>query len=127
MKNLKPIRNRKSYQAALGEAERLMDAKAGSPEIDRLEILATLIEAYENKTFPMGVPDPIEAIKFRMDQNYLGQADLAKLLGSRARASEILNRDRKLSLSMIRKLVSQWHIPAECLLGEYDKREKKSA
>ena len=96
MRSLRPLRSEKDYDAALAEAERLWGAKAGTPKGDRLDILATLIEAYEAKHYPMDPPDPIEAIKFRMEQQGLTRKDLERVLGSRTRVSEVLNRKRGL-------------------------------
>ncbi|EQD36359.1 transcriptional regulator, XRE family, partial [mine drainage metagenome] len=97
MKDLKPIRNEKDYERALAEVEVLWGAKVGTPKGDRLDILATLIEAYETEHYPMDPPDPIEAIKFRMEQQELSRKDLEEILGTRARVSEVLNRKRGLS------------------------------
>lgn len=96
MKSLRPLRSEKDYEAALAEVERLWGAKAGTPKGDRLDILATLIEAYEAKHYPMDPPEPIEAIKFRMEQQGLTRRDLERVLGSRTRVSEVLNRKRGL-------------------------------
>src|SRR5881398_443184 len=104
MRSLRPLRSEKDYEAALAQVERLWGAKAGTPKGDRLDILATLIEAYEAKHYPMDLPDPIEAIKFRMEQQGLTRKDLERVLGSRTRVSEVLNRKRGLSIDMIRKL-----------------------
>jgi len=98
------------------EVERLWGAKAGTPKGDRLDILATLIEAYETNHYPMDPPDPIEAIKFRMEQQGLTRKDLERVLGSRTRVSEVLNRKRRLSIDMIRKLHDKLQIPAEVLI-----------
>ena len=98
---LKPIRNTADYEAALTEVERLWGAKAGTPKGDRLDVLATLIDAYEETHFPFDRPDPIDAIKFRMEQLGLTRRDLEPLIGSRARVAEILNRKRSLSIEMI--------------------------
>jgi HTH-type transcriptional regulator/antitoxin HigA len=113
---LKPIRNTADYEAALAEIERLWGAKAGTPKGDRLDILATLIDAYEAVRFPMDQPDPIDAIKFRMEQLGLTRRDLEPLIGSRARVAEVLNRKRSLSIDMIRRLNDQLDIPAEILI-----------
>jgi HTH-type transcriptional regulator/antitoxin HigA len=116
MKDLKPIRNMKDYERALGEVEVLWGAKAGTPKGDRLDILATLIEAYETEHYPMDPPDPIEAIKFRMEQQGLSRKDLEKVLGTRTRVSEVLNRKRGLSINMIRALHEKLGISAEILI-----------
>lgn len=118
--DIRPIRTDDDYEAALGEIERLWGAEPGSAEGDRLDVLATLVEGYEDKRWPIDPPDPVDAITFRMDQGGLTQADLADLLGSASRASEILNRRRPLTLEMIRRLCSQWKIPAESLIRPYE-------
>ena len=117
MKDLKPIRNEKDYERALAEVEVLWGAKAGTPKGDRLDVLATLIEAYEVEHYPMDPPDPIEAIKFRMEQQGLSRKDLEKILGTRTRVSEVLNRKRGLSINMIRALHEKLGISAEILIG----------
>src|SRR6201987_6477237 len=104
---VQPIRTRRDHEAALGEVERLWGAKAGTPEGDRLDVLATLIDAYEAEHYPMDPPDPIEAIKFRMEQQGLTRRDLEGIIGSRTRVAEVLNRRRGLSLNMIRLLHHQ--------------------
>ena len=104
MKALKPIRSEADYDAALAEIERLWGARAGTVEGDRLDILATLVDAYENEHYPMDPPDPIEAIKFRMEQQGLTREDLQRILGSRTRVAEVLDRRRGLSILMIRRL-----------------------
>ena len=116
---IRPIKTKKDYQLALARLELIFDAKKNSKEGDELEILSILIEKYENEHFPIGFPDPIEAIKFRMEQLGLTQTDLAEVVGQKSRASEILNRKRKLSLEMIRQLHSSWHIPTEVLVQAY--------
>ena len=117
MKDLKPIRNEKDYERALAEVEVLWGAKAGTPKGDRLDILATLIEAYETEHYPMDPPGPIEAIKFRMEQQGLSRKDLEEILGTRTRVSEVLNRKRGLSINMIRALHEKLGISAEILIG----------
>ncbi len=114
--DVKPIRSEADYQAALAEIERLWGTKAGTPEGDRLDVVATLIDAYESEHEPMDPPDPIEAIKFRMEQQGLTRRDLETLLGSRARVAEVLNRKRDLSIGMIRRLHEQLGISAEVLI-----------
>ena len=116
MKELKPIRSEKDYEHALAEVEELWGAKAGTPKGDRLDILATLIEAYETEHYPMDPPDPIEAIKFRMEQQGLTRKDLEEILGTRTRVSEVLNRKRGLSINMIRALHDKLGISAEILI-----------
>jgi HTH-type transcriptional regulator/antitoxin HigA len=117
MKNsIKPIRSERDYEAALKEVERLWGGKIGTPEGDRLDVLATLIEAYEDKHFPMDPPDPIEAIKFRMEQQGMTRKDLEPLIGTRTRVAEVLNRRRGLSIEMIRRLHKTLGISAEVLI-----------
>ena len=116
MKSLKPIRTEADYEAALAEIERLWGARVGTPEGDRLDILATLVDAYENEHYPMDPPDPIEAIKFRMEQQGLTRKELEGILGSRTRVAEVLNRRRGLSINMIRRLHEKLGISAEVLI-----------
>ena len=113
---VKPIRSSADYEAAMAEIERLWGATAGTPEGDRLDVLATLIDAYENEHYPIDPPDPIEAITFRMEQQGLTRRDLEELLGTRARVAEILNRKRDLSIGMIRRLHQRLGISAEVLI-----------
>ncbi len=117
--NLKPIRTRKDYQQSLDRLEVIFDAKKGTDQGDELEILGILIEQYENEHFPIDLPDPIEAIKFRMEQMGYTQTDLARVVGLKSRASEILNRKRKLSLDMIRQLHEKLNIPTDVLIQAY--------
>lgn len=119
MMNIRPIRTKKDYEQALVRLEEIFDAKKGTNEGDELEILSLLIEKYEREKFPIDLPDPVEAIKFRMEQMGMTQTDLANIVGQKSRASEILNRKRKLSLEMIRQLNQQWHIPTEVLVQAY--------
>jgi HTH-type transcriptional regulator/antitoxin HigA len=114
--DIKPIRNVKDYEAALAEVERLWGAKSGTPRGDRLDVLSTLIEAYEEKHFPMDPPDPIEAIKFRMEQQGLTRKDLEEMIGTRTRVAEVLAGRRGLSIAMIRRLHAKLGIPAEVLI-----------
>ncbi|NCQ56605.1 MAG: helix-turn-helix domain-containing protein [Flavobacteriales bacterium] len=114
-----PIRNEKDYQKALDRLEDIFDAKKGTEEGDELEILSILIDRFENENFPIGMPDPIEAIKFRMEQMGMNQKDLAEIVGFKSRVSEILNKKRKLTLDMIRKLNTNLHIPTEVLVQDY--------
>jgi HTH-type transcriptional regulator/antitoxin HigA len=116
MKDLKPIRTEQDYEAALAEIGRLWGARSGTVEGDRLDVLATLVDAYEAKHHPMDPPDPIEAIEFRMEQQGLTRKDLERLLGTRTRASEVLNRKRNLSIAMIRRLHAELGISAEVLI-----------
>ncbi len=117
--NIKPIKTEQDYQDALNRLEAIFDAKSGTTEGDELEILGLLIDNYENKHFPIDLPDPIEAIKFRMEQLGYMQNDLSKILGQKSRASEILNKKRKLSLEMIRKLNLTLNIPTNVLIQAY--------
>jgi HTH-type transcriptional regulator/antitoxin HigA len=117
MKNsVKPIRTKKDYEAALAEVERLWGGRLGTPEGDRLDVLVTLIDAYEAAHFPVDPPDPIEAIKFRMEQQGLTRKDLQPLIGTRTRVAEVLNRKRGLSIEMIRRLHQVLGISAEVLI-----------
>ena len=116
---IKPIRNETEYHNALNRLEKIFNAKQGTKEGDELEILSILVDKYENEHFPIDSPDPIEAIKFRMDQLGIKQNDLAKIIGFKSRVSEIINKKRKLSLTMIRKLHHQLNIPTEVLIKEY--------
>ena len=125
MKNLKPIRSKGDYEVAMAEIERLWGARSGTPEGDRLDILATLVDAYENEHYPIDPPDPIEAIKFRMEQRGLTRKDLADILGSRTRVAEVLNRRRGLSINMIRRLHETLGISVEVLIRPI--RTKKAA
>ena len=116
---IKPIKTENDYKQALVRLELIFDAKIGSPEGDELEVLGILIDKYENEKFPISLPDPIEAIKFRMEQMGYNQKDLANIVGLKSRASEILNRKRKLSLEMIRQLHESLHIPTDVLIQSY--------
>lgn len=116
---LKPIKSEVDYNKALHRLEEIFDAKPNTPEGDELEILGILIDNYENENFSIGLPDPIEAIKFRMEQLNYSQNDLAEVIGLKSRASEILNKKRKLSLEMIRKISEKLHIPSEVLIQPY--------
>jgi len=116
--DIKPIRTKADYKAALKAVESLMGAKARTPEGDRLDVLATLVEGYERQHFPMDLPDAVEAIKFRMDQQGLTAKDLEPLIGRSNRVYEVLNRRRALTLAMIQKLHVGLGIPAESLLRQ---------
>lgn len=116
---LKPIKTKKDYQNALERLEVIFDAKKGTKEGDELEILGILIDQYENDHFPIELPDPIEAIKFRMEQLGYNQTDLARVFGLKSRASEILSGKRKLSLDMIRQLHDKLNIPTDVLIQVY--------
>jgi HTH-type transcriptional regulator / antitoxin HigA len=114
--DLKPIRTEADYEAALAEVERLWGAKSSTPEGDRLDVLATLIDVYEAQHYPMDPPDPIEAIRFRMEQQGLTRKDLEPLIGHRGRVAEVLNRKRGLSIEMIRNLHDRLGISADVLI-----------
>jgi HTH-type transcriptional regulator/antitoxin HigA len=116
---LKVIKTEKDYQKALKRLEVIFDAKKGSKDGDELELLSLLIDNYEKEKYPIDLPDPIEAIKFRMEQLGYKQKDLAEAMGLKSRVSEILNRKRKLTLDMIRKLHEVLGIPTEVLIKEY--------
>jgi len=117
--NIKPIKNEKNYQDTLSVIESLMSAKPNTKEMDELEVLTTLIEVYEEQHYKIDAPDPIEAIKFRMEQESLKQKDLIEIIGSKSRVSEVLNRKRKLTIEMIRNLHKQLKIPVESLFLDY--------
>ena len=119
---IKPIRTKQDYEAALVEVERLWGAKAGTPEGDRLDVLATLIDSYEAEHYPMNPPDPIEAIKFRMEQQELTRKDMEEIIGTRTRIAEVLSRKRGLSIAMIRRLHQRLGISAEVLIRPSRKR-----
>ena len=117
---IKPIRTRRDYKAALAEIERVFEAKPGTPDGDRLEILTTLVEAYEERHHPIPPPDPVDAILYFMENRGLSRKDLEPYLGSRAKVSEVLNRKRPLSIDMIRRLHTGLGIPAEVLIRPYE-------
>ena len=119
---VRPIRTKRDYETALKEVERLWGAKAGTPDGDRLDVLATLIDAYETEHHPMDPPDPIEAIKFRMEQQGLTRRDLEEIIGTRTRIAEVLSRKRGLSIAMIRRLHERLGISAEVLIRPSRKR-----
>lgn len=116
---IKPIRTPADYQAALHEIETLMHAEWGSPEGDRLDVLTTLVQFWEQQHFPMELPDPVEAIKFRMEQLDLSIKDLEPMIGRSNRVYEIFDHTRKLTLPMIRRLHRDLGIPLESLIKEY--------
>lgn len=122
---IKPIKTAANYNATLKEIERLFEAEPGTPEGDRLEILSTLVEAYEDEHYDIPSPDPIEAILYYMESRGLKRADLEPYIGSRARVSEILNRKRPLTLAMIQRL-NQLGIPAGALIQSYKVVKKYS-
>jgi len=113
---IRPIRTKRDYEAALKDVSRLWGAKAGKRDGDRLDVLATLIDTYEAEHYPMDPPDPIEAIRFRMEQQGLTRRDLEKIIGTRTRIAEVLNRKRGLSIAMIRRLHERLGISAEVLI-----------
>lgn len=115
---IKPIKTDADYRAALKEVESLMSAKPNTPEGEKLDVLVTLIEAYEHKHFPLDLPDPVEAIKFEMEQKGLTVKDLEPMIGKSNRVYEVLNRKRSLTLTMIRKLHQELGIPAESLIKQ---------
>ena len=115
---VKPIKSERDYRRALKEVARLMDARPNTAEGDRLEVLATLVVAWEEKHHAIDAPDPIEAIRFAMEQRGLTRRDLEPLIGSRARVAEVLNGKRSLTLPMIRRLHSALGIAAEVLIRE---------
>ncbi|MBK8485988.1 MAG: helix-turn-helix domain-containing protein [Saprospiraceae bacterium] len=116
---INPIHSRKDYQSAMKRIDEIFDSKKGSPTGNELEILSILVDHYERENFPIESPEPIEAIKFRMEQMGMNQNELAKIIGQKSRASEILNKKRKLSLEMIRKLTKTLNIPSEVLIKPY--------
>ena len=124
---VRPIRSEADYDAALERIDALMGAKFGTPEGDELDVLATLVDAYEEKRFPMDAPDPVTAIQFRMEQQGLTRKDLEPMIGSRARVSEVLGGKRPLTLAMIRALSSAWSISADLLLSETVTRKHRRA
>ncbi|NBA93392.1 type II toxin-antitoxin system HigA family antitoxin [Pseudomonas sp. R5(2019)] len=115
--NIKPIRNDEDLHAAFRRLEAIYQAEAGTPEADEMEVLVTLVEVYENKHYPIQAADPIEAIKFRMDQQGLTPRDLEQYIGPSGRVSEVLNGKRRLSLAMIKRLHDGLRIPYESLLS----------
>jgi HTH-type transcriptional regulator/antitoxin HigA len=115
--NIKPIRNDEDLRDTLKHLETVFQAKEGTPEADEMEILVTLIEAYEQKHYPISATDPVEAIKFRMEQQGLSQKDLEPFIGSSGRVSEVMNHKRRLSLQMVKRLHDGLHIPYESLLS----------
>jgi HTH-type transcriptional regulator/antitoxin HigA len=117
---IKPIRTQRDYKAALAEIERVFEGKPGTPDGDRLEILATLVEAFEARHHPIPPPDPVDAILYFMESRGLSRKDLEPYLGSRAKVSEVLNRKRPLSIDMIRRLHAGLGIPAEVLIRPYE-------
>lgn len=115
--NIKPIHNEKDYEQALARIDILMNAQMGTPEGDELEILSTLVESYEARTYKIPVCDPIEAIRFRMEQLGLTRKDLEPAIGSPSRVSEVFNHKRPLTLKMIKNLYTEYAVPLESLIG----------
>lgn len=115
--DIRPIKTEQDYNSAISRIEELWGARKDSPEGDELDLLVTLAESYEMKHYPIAPPDPIDAIKFRMEQMGMTNADMVKYLGSQSRVSEVLNRKRRLSLGMIKSLYKGLKIPAEILLA----------
>ena len=132
MEDIRPIKTEQDYDWALAEIARYFENQpdVGSPEGDRFDVLATLIEAYENDHYPISAPDPVEAIRAHMQMAGLKQVSLAEIVGSRSRASEILSRKRPLTMDMVHKLHEQWRIPAEVLIKPYhlsgDKKRQRA-
>ncbi len=120
---IKPIKTKADYRAALKEIEALMAAERDTPEGERLDVLATLVEAYENKHYRLDLPDPIEAVKFRMEQKGLTAKDLVPMIGRINRVYEVLSRRRPLTLAMIQRLHSDLGIPAESLIKQLERRK----
>ena len=116
--NIRPVKTESDYRAALKEIDTLMTAEAGSPEGDRLDVMVILVQAYEQENYPMDFPDPVEAIKFRMEQQGLTVDDLVPVIGRKNRVYEILSRKRPLTLRMIEGLHNKFSIPAESLLSK---------
>jgi len=124
--NILPLKTNKDYENALKRMELLFDAPAGTPESDEADILALVIDHYERKHFPIEAPDPIEAIKIRMEEMQLKQSDLINEIGGKSRVSEILNRKRKLTVDMIRNLTSRLNLSANILVKDYQLSRRKS-
>lgn len=118
--NIRPIKTETDYQVALKRFELLFDAAIGTPEGDEAEILALLIDEYENINYPIEIPDPIEAIKIRMEEMQLKQIDLVDAIGGKSRVSEILNRKRKLTVEMIRNLTIRLNLSPSLLINDYE-------
>lgn len=117
--NIKPIKTEKDYQAALNRLEEIFDASEGTPESDELDVLGILVDEYEKEHYPIESPDPIEAIKIRMEELNLRQTDLVPEIGGKSRVSEVLNRKRRLTIQMIRKLKDRLNLSAELLIRDY--------
>lgn len=118
--DLKPIKTEADYKEALNRIEEIFDAQTGSPESDELDILGLMVDEYENKYYPIEAPDPIEAIKIRMEEMQLKQKDLINEIGGKSRVSEVLNRKRRLTIDMVRNLTTRLNLSANLLIKEYD-------
>ncbi|ALO17243.1 Antitoxin HigA [Salinivirga cyanobacteriivorans] len=118
--NIKPIKTEEDYQAALSRLEEIFDAPDGTPESDELDILGLLVDEYEKEHYPIDSPDPIEAIKIRMEELNMRQVDLIPVIGGKSRVSEILNRKRRLTIQMIRRLKERLNLSAELLIRDYE-------
>jgi HTH-type transcriptional regulator/antitoxin HigA len=127
MVEVNPIRSEQDYETALAEIETLMQARPGTPAGDRLDVLVTLVQAYEDKHHAIDPPDPIALIQFVMEQRGLDRSDLQPLLGGRGRVSEVIGRKRPLTLGMIRRLQSELGLPADALVRAYPLRKPKVA
>lgn len=125
--DLKPIRTEAEHAEALADIERLWDAPEGSPEADRLEVLAMLVEAYEKAHFPIPAPDPVSFLEYVMDARGLTRKDMEPYIGPRGRVADILNRTRPLSVAMIRRLSAGLNLPADVLIQPYPLREAETA
>ncbi len=117
--DIKPIKTETDYKAALKRLEEIFDAMPGTPESDELDILGLMVDDYENKHYPIEAPDPIEAIKIRMEEMQLKQVDLIPEIGGKSRVSEILNRKRRLTVEMIRKLTTRLNLSSSLLIKDY--------
>jgi len=120
---VRPVRTDEDYEAALAEIGGLMTACAGTPEGDRLDVLSTLVEAYEAEHHSIDAPDPIARVEFAMEQRGADRAELEPMIGTRGRVSEVLTRKRALSLAMIRKLKAEWALPTDVLVRSYALRK----
>jgi len=118
--NIEPIKTEDDYQAALSRLGEIFDAPDGTPESDELDILGLLVDEYEKEHYPIDSPDPIEAIKIRMEELNMRQVDLIPVIGGKSRVSEILNRKRRLTIQMIRKLKKRLNLSAELLIRDYE-------
>ncbi|MBA7514061.1 hypothetical protein ES705_06085 [subsurface metagenome] len=117
--DINPIKTDSDYQIALSRLEEIFDTPVGTPESDEADVIGLLVDEYENKHYPIEAPDPIEAIKIRMEEMYLKQIDLVPEIGGKSRVSEILNKKRKLTVDMIRKLAIRLNLSAELLIKDY--------